>query len=325
MIYLIQTYPIFVQTNTPEFFQYFLVTLTKNVMTHSSQSLMETDRVRRNAVDALGTRISYLETGDGDPMVFLHGNPTSSYLWRNVIPHLKDYARCLAPDLIGMGESGHSDNGKYGFLDQVRYMDQWFDKMELKKDVTLVLHDWGSAIGFYWAYRNPDRVKAIIYMEAIVQPRIWSDFPAGRDKIFRMLKSDAGEQMVYDENFFVETVLPKSILRPLSEEEMAAYRAPFQSREARRPTLDLARDLPIEGEPANVARIVDEYGQWLAQSHIPKLLIVAEPGALLHGRNLEFARTWKNQKEVQVKGIHYIQEDSPHEIGAAIRDFCLSL
>lgn len=281
--------------------------------------------VQQKFLDISDSVISYVESGSGSPVVFLHGNPTSSYLWRNIIPIVNKSARCIAPDLIGMGDSGASSGGNHGFHDHFRYLNEWFGKMDFKEQITLVLHDWGSALGFHWAYQNPDKIKAIVYMEAIVQPRLWSDFPDGRDQIFRMLKSERGLDQVYENNFFIETVLPKSIIRQLSELEMETYRAPFRQKKSRKTTLDLARDLPIEGEPAAIAEIVNQYGQWLATSDIPKLLIVAEPGALLHGRNLEFARTWKNQQEVVVKGIHYIQEDSPVEIGNAIRHFLNSL
>lgn len=277
--------------------------------------------VYRKYLNILDSSISYIESGSGSPVVFLHGNPTSSFLWRNIIPIVSEKARCIAPDLIGMGESGKSSGDVHGFQDHFKYLNEWFNKMAFKEQVTLVLHDWGSALGFHWAYRNPDKVKAIVYMEAIVQPRIWSDFPDGRDKIFRMLKSEAGENLAYEQNFFVETVLPKSIIRQLTQEEMEVYRLPFANSVSRKTTLDLARDLPIEGEPADIVKIVDDYGKWLASSDIRKLLIVAEPGALLHGRNLEFARTWKNQQEITVKGIHYLQEDSSAEIGNAIRHF----
>lgn len=281
--------------------------------------------IASKSIAVLDSSMSYLESGDGEPVIFLHGNPTSSFLWRNIIPYANDHFRCLAPDLIGMGKSGTAPGGSYRFLDHAAYLDEWFRMMNFPGKVTLVLHDWGSALGFYWAHRHPEKVRAIIYMEAIVQPRLWSDFPEGRDKIFRMLQSEAGEQMIFEQNFFVETVLPKSIIRELTTEEMNSYRSPFTTPQSRKPTLDLARDLPIEGQPADVAEIVEAYGQWLAGSDIPKLLIVAEPGALLHGRNLDFARTWANQEEVSVKGIHYIQEDSPDEIGAAIRAFLLRL
>jgi haloalkane dehalogenase len=185
----------------------------------------------------------------------------------------------------------------------------------------LVLHDWGSALGFHWAWRHPGRVAAIAYMEALVQPRLWSDFAHGRDTIFRALRSEAGERMALDDNFFIEAVLPKSILRPLCAQEMDVYRAPFAEREARRPTLVFPRELPIEGEPADVAAIVVAYGAWMAANDLPKLFVNAEPGALLTGRARDFCRRWKNQREVTVEGIHYVQEDSPREIGEALRDF----
>lgn len=275
----------------------------------------------RKRARVLDAEMSYVDIGEGEPIVFLHGNPTSSYLWRNIIPFLADYGRCLAPDLIGMGQSGKSPGGAYRFADHARYLDAWFEALNLHKDVILVLHDWGSALGFQRACRYPDQVHAIAYMEAIVQPRSWGDFPRGRDAMFRALRSDKGEQMVFDDNFFVETVLPRSIIRALTNEEMNAYRAPFKNREARLPTLVWPRELPIEGEPADVVAAVRHYGDWLAKSDVPKLLISAEPGAMLVGRALQLCRTWSNQREVTVKGIHYIQEDSPMEIGLALREF----
>jgi haloalkane dehalogenase len=275
----------------------------------------------RQRVRVLDSEISYVDVGEGDPIVFLHGNPTSSYLWRNIIPYVAPLGRCLAPNLIGMGRSAKSPNGGYRFVDHVRYLDAWFEALDLRRKVVLVLHDWGSALGFHWARRFPERVQAIAYMEALVQPRRWEDFAHGRDAIFRALRSDVGERMVLDDNFFIETVLPKSILRALSDEEMDAYRAPFREREARRPTLVFPRELPIDGAPADVAAIVEDYAKWLANSPLPKLFINAEPGALITGRARDFCRTWPNQREVTVEGIHYIQEDSPHEIGAALRDF----
>lgn len=275
----------------------------------------------RKRAQVLDSEISYVDVSEGDPIVFLHGNPTSSYLWRNIIPFLVGHGRCLAPDLIGMGQSGKSPGGTYRFADHVRYLDAWFDALNLTKNVILVLHDWGSALGFHRTCRFPDQVQAIAYMEAIVQPRRWDDFPHGRDAMFRALRSDKGEQMVLDENFFVETVLPRSIIRKLTDEEMNAYRAPYKDREARLPTLVWPRELPIDDEPADVVAAVRHYADWLAKSTLPKLLITAEPGALLIGRGREFCRTWPNQREVTVKGIHYIQEDSPTEIGLALRDF----
>jgi haloalkane dehalogenase len=224
-----------------------------------------------------------------------------------------------------MGRSGPTPARAYRFGDHARYLDAWFEALNLSHRVVLVLHDWGSALGFHWARRHPDRVQGIAYMEAIVQPRRWEDFPNGRDAIFRALRSASGERMVLDENIFVETVLPKSIMRTLSDEEMTAYRAPFLEREARLPTLVWPRELPIEGEPADVVSAVESYGAWLAGSRVPKLFISAEPGALLTGRAREFCRTWPNQQEVSVKGIHYLQEDSPVEIGRALHDWVRAL
>ncbi|MFF0307840.1 haloalkane dehalogenase [Streptosporangium sp. NPDC004379] len=279
----------------------------------------------RRRVSVAGTEMSYVDVGEGAPIVFLHGNPTSSYLWRNVIPYVEDQGRCLAPDLVGMGDSGPAPDGLYRFADHVRHLDAWFDALDLDADVTLVLHDWGSALGFHWAERHRERVRAIAYMEAIVQPRLWSDFPEGRDALFRAMRSAHGERLVLEENFFVETVLPKSVLRPLGEEEMAAYRAPFPTPDSRVPTLMFPRELPIEGTPEDVTEIVESYGAWLSTSRVPKLLVSARPGALLVGRALEFARTWPAQREVTVAGSHYVQEDSPHEIGAALADFLRNL
>jgi haloalkane dehalogenase len=265
--------------------------------------------------------MSYVDVGEGDPIVFLHGNPTSSYLWRNVIPHVSDIGRCLAPDLIGMGQSGKSPTYSYRFVDQARYLDAWFDAMNLS-NVILVIHDWGSALGFHRAYRYPDRIAGIAYMEAIVRPFTWEDFGEAADG-FRALRSSAGEHLILDQNFFVETMLPEAIIRSLSEEEMAAYRAPFAEREARLPTLIWPRQASVDGIPEDVTAIVREYSAWLSQNEMPKLFIAGEPGAVISAgsANQQFCRTWKNQREVTVKGLHFLQEDSPDEIGAALRQF----
>ncbi len=278
------------------------------------------DPYPRHRMPVLDSAMSYVDVGRGDPIVFLHGNPTSSYVWRNIIPWVVGLGRCLAPDLIGMGRSGKSPSKAYRFVDQARYLDAWFAALDLR-NVMLVVHDWGSALGFYRASRLPGQVRAIAYMEALVQPRVWSDYPPGRDEFFRALRSPQGEQMVLDENFFVETILPQSVIRKLTDEEMNAYRAPFTVREDRLPTLVWPRELPIEGEPTDVVRIVEAYGEWLAQSRIPKLFIAADPGALMNRRARDFCRTWPNQREVAVKGIHFLQEDSPDEIGRALADF----
>lgn len=275
----------------------------------------------RKRISILDTEMSYVDGGEGAPIVFLHGNPTSSYLWRNIIPHVSDIGRCLAPDLVGMGHSGRSPTYSYRFVDHARYLDAWFDAMNLSKTI-LVVHDWGSALGFHRAHRHPDQVAATAYMEAIVQPLTWEGFGEAGG-IFRALRSSAGEHLVLDQNAFVERVLPGAIIRTLSEEEMAAYRAPFIEREARLPTLIWPRQIPIDGEPEDVTLIVRAYGTWLSKSPMPKLFVAGEPGAIIAagGANQTFCRTWPNQREVTVKGRHFLQEDSPAEIGAALRDF----
>lgn len=280
-----------------------------------------TDPHPRGRVPVLDTEMSYVSVGEGNPIVFLHGNPTSSYLWRNIIPYVRGLGRCLAPDLVGMGRSRRPPNRAYRFADHARYLDAWFEALSLDRDVTLVLHDWGSALGFHWARRHPERVRAVAYMESIVLPRRWQDLPEERVQIFKDLRSSLGEHMVLDENFFVEKLLPRLVQRPLSETEMNAYRRPFPDRESRLPTLVWPRELPIEGEPADVVAIVEDYGRWMAASSVPKLFINAEPGSLLIGRSRDFCRTWPNQHEVSVRGIHFIQEDSPSEIGAALAEF----
>jgi haloalkane dehalogenase len=278
----------------------------------------------RRRIRVLDTEMSYVDTGEGDPIVFLHGNPTSSYLWRNIIPYLSERGRCLAPDLVGMGKSGKSPANAYRFVDHARYLDAWFDALNLNSNVTLVLHDWGSALGFHRARCYSDQIKAIAYMEAIVMPQRWEDFGEAGG-IFRALRSPQGEHMILDDNFFVEVVLPRAVLRKLSVEEMAAYRAPFRERESRLPTLTWPRQIPVEREPADVTAIVESYGSWLSKSTIPKLLILGDPGAIVTGRIRDFCRTWPNQTEVTVKGVHFLQEDSPHEIGRALQEFVKSL
>jgi haloalkane dehalogenase len=286
----------------------------------TSQVISAADPHPRQRVSVLDTEMSYVDTGVGDPVVFLHGNPTSSYLWRNVIPYVSTLGRCLAPDLVGMGRSGQSPARSYRFVDHARYLDAWFDALGLTKNVTLVLHDWGSALGFHRAARFPAHIKAIAYMEAIALPRQWDDF-GDATAIFRALRSDAGEHMIFEDNFFVETILPRSTIRTLGDEEMAAYRAPFLERAARLPTLVWPRQIPIEGEPPDVTAVVEQYAEWLSHSDIPKLLIVGDPGAIITGRTRDFCRTWPKQREITVKGRHFLQEDSPHEIGAALADF----
>ncbi len=284
------------------------------------------DHLPRRRVKVLDTEMSYVDVGSGEPVVFLHGNPTWSYQWRNIIPHLRSEARCLAPDFVGMGWSGKSPNNAYRFVDQARYMDAWFDALQLTQNVTLVVHDWGAPTGFYRARRKPDQIKAIAYYEAIVLPRLWSDYTGGRDQRFRRLRSPEGEHLVLDENMFVEVALPSGILRKLSDEEMEAYRAPYRDRERRLPTLVWPRELPIEGEPADVVAIVEENARWLqASSDLPKLFINGDPGTTISGRVREFCRSLPNQREVTVKGLHHLQDDSPHEIGEALRAFVVGM
>jgi haloalkane dehalogenase len=284
------------------------------------------DPYPRRRLHALDTDIAYVDIGRGAPIVLLHGNPTSSYLWRNVIPHLERSGRCLAPDLIGMGQSGRTPAASYRFVDHARYLDAWFTTLELERDVTLVVHDWGSALGFHWAARHPEKIRALVYMEAIVRPLTWAEWPEPARKIFQAMRSSAGEAMVLEKNVFVERILPASIVRPLTDAEMARYRAPFvDAGESRRPTLTWPREIPIDGEPADVAAIVDRYAAWLAASAVPKLFIDGDPGSILVGPQRDFCRTWPNQREVTVQGRHFLQEDSPGEIGRAIAGFLDSL
>jgi haloalkane dehalogenase len=271
-------------------------------------------------IRVLDSEISYVDAGTGTPIVFLHGNPTSSYLWRNIIPYVSAYGRCLAPDLVGMGRSKRSPTYSYRFVDHARYLDAWFEAMDLRRDTILVVHDWGSALGFYRASRYPDQIKAIAYMEAIVQPMRWAGFGEAAG-IFRVLRSDEGDRMVLRDNAFVEMVLPRAIIRKLSDAEMAAYRAPFAEPEARIPTLVWPRQIPIEGEPSDVNAIVEAYGKWLSDSEIPKLFIAGDPGAIIKDGVKDFCRGLRNQREITVKGIHFLQEDSPHEIGTALQEF----
>ena len=288
----------------------------------SEASISSADPHSRKRFDHSGTWMSYADTGTGDPVVFLHGNPTSSYLWRNVIPHVAPLARCIALDLIGMGASGPSSTGTYRFVDHARHLDAFFDGVLPTGRVTLVVHDWGSALGFHWARRHPDRVKGIAYMEAIVRPLVWSEWSQRAIDIFKAFRSPAGDDMILKNNIFVERILPGSVIRKLTDEEMDNYRRPFREPgESRRPTLQWPREIPIEGEPADVVAIAKAYSEWLAQSPVPKLFVNADPGAILTGAQREFCRKWPNQTEVTVKGVHFIQEDSPHEIGQAIADW----
>ena len=276
----------------------------------------------KKTISVKGKTMSYVEMGEGDPIVFQHGNPTSSYLWRNVMPHLQDQGRCIAIDLIGMGDSDKlEDSGpdRYTLLEHREYFDGALEALGVRDRVTFVIHDWGSALGFDWANRHRDAVIGIAYMEAIVRPVTWDQWPEAARGIFQGLRSPAGEEMILEKNVFVERVLPGSILRDLSDEEMEVYRQPFRNPgEDRRPTLTWPRQIPIDGEPPEVVDLVRSYADWLVQSELPKLFINADPGAILIGSQREFCRSWPNQKEVTVAGNHFLQEDSPDEIGQAI-------
>jgi haloalkane dehalogenase len=281
------------------------------------------ERYQKKHVSVKGLKMAYVEAGTGDPIVFLHGNPTSSYLWRNIIPHLEPLGRCIAPDLIGMGDSDklpESGPDSYRFVEHRGYLDGFLEAVGVSSTVTFVIHDWGSALGFDWANRHRDAVKGIAYMEAIVQPITWDEFPNAVKPVFQGFRSPKGEDMVLEQNVFVEMVLPGAVARKLTDEEMAVYRRPFmEPGESRRPTLTWPRQIPIEGEPADVVEIVSDYGRWLQGSNeLPKLYIDAEPGAILRGKARDFCRSWPNQQEVTVAGVHFVQEDSPDEIGQAI-------
>ncbi len=278
--------------------------------------------MEKKYLDVLGKKIAYVEQGQGDPIVFVHGNPTSSYLWRNIIPRLSMLGRCIAIDLIGMGDSEKLEGeGRhhYRFVTHRSFFEKALRNLGINTHVTLVLHDWGSALGFHWAKNHPTAVRGIAYMEGIVKPLSWRDWPEASQKIFKSFRSDDGESMVLEHNVFVEKVLPASIQRTLTEEEMAEYRRPFANAgEDRRPTLTWPREIPFDGDPADVDAIVGSYSAWMAENDIPKLFINANPGAILVGQPREFCRTWKNQTEVTVNGIHFIQEDSPDEISDAL-------
>ena len=291
---------------------------------------MTTEVLSKQYKTVNGKQMAYHESGSGDDVVvFLHGNPTSSYLWRNVVPHVSGQARCVVPDLIGQGDSDKLDNpgpGSYTFVEHREYLDGLLDQLDLGDNITFVIHDWGSGLGFDWANRHRDRVAGIAYMEAIVRPVTWEEWPEAARGIFQGMRSEAGEKIVLEKNLFIEGILPSSIIRTLEEVEMAEYRRPFaDGGEDRRPTLTWPRQIPVEGEPAEVVEIVQSYADWLSTSDLPKLFINADPGSILIGDQREFARTWPNQTEVTVSGLHFIQEDSPDEIGSAIAEWMTGL
>ena len=278
-------------------------------------------RKKHKTINAV--ELTYIEEGQGDPIVLLHGNPTSSYLWRNVVPELTGLGRVIVPDLIGQGDSGKlppSDGpDRYSFAVVYDYLAKLLAALDVTTEVTLVIHDWGSALGFHWAKNHPDSVKGIAYMEGIVRPVNWTDWPESARGIFQAFRSAKGEDLILNRNMFVEGVLPSAVIRDLTEEEMAHYRAPFSNPDDRQPTLNWPRQIPIDGEPAEMVRLVEAYGSFLEGSTgLPKLFINAEPGSILVGPQRDYCRSWPNQSEVTVKGDHFIQEDSPEEIGRAV-------
>jgi len=287
-------------------------------VTHPPISTEEASYRRRIAV--LDTTMAYVDVGEGDPIVFLHGNPTPSYLWRNVIPHLLPFGRCLAPDFVGMGNSGAAPDGSYRFVDHRRYLDAWFDRLELKRNVILVVHDWGSALGFHWAQRHPERVKAIVYLEGIVRPfRSWDEWPEFSRAFFQAQRTPQGEGLILEKNLSIEWLLP---MRHIAPDAVEVYRRHYRNPgPSRMPMLAWTRELPIAGEPADVVAIVESYAQWLSASAIPKLFIDAEPAGFLIGAQREFCRAWPNQQTVLVEGAHFLPEEVPDEVGTAAARF----
>lgn len=287
------------------------------------------ERYAKHKVAIHGLQMAYVDEGVGDPIVFLHGNPSSSYEWRNVIPHLVKMGRCIAPDLIGMGDSDKlpgSGPASYRFVEHRNYLDAFLEALGVQERVTLILHDWGSALGFDWAYRHPRAIRAIAYMEAFVKPiTSWEEWPQEAVALFQAIRSDAGEKLILDQNFAVENFLPAGVLRKLSDAEMAVYRRPYKKPgESRRPTLTWPREIPIAGQPSDVWNIIETYGAWLASSDIPKLFIEAIPGAMFESHRA-FAKTWPSQTHIKIRGSHFVQEDSPDETGAAIATWLQNL
>jgi haloalkane dehalogenase len=275
--------------------------------------------------DVFGKGMAYVDIGRGLPVVFIHGNPASSYMWRNVMPHVAALARCIAPDLIGMGDSDKlpgTDPARYGFLEHRRYLDELLHSLGADRDVILVGQDWGGALAMDWAKRHPDRIRGIVYMETFFRPRSWEEMDAAQRPTFERLRSPEGEHLVLIENVFVERVMPSRILRQLSDQEMAVYRRPYlNAGEDRRPTLTFPRELAVGGEPPPMVEIIRDYGNWMATNDVPKLFVNGDPGSIVTGGSRDFCRSWKNQHEVTVRGRHFLQEDSPDEIGVAIADW----
>ena len=278
--------------------------------------------------EILGKKMAYLDSGEGQSIVFLHGNPASSFLWRNITPAVEGMGRIVVPDLIGMGDSEKlegTNNPDYQYHGQYKYLSNLLDSLDLGNEINLVIHDWGSAMGFQYARENSNRIKSITFMEAIVAPLSWDDWPENARNIFQLMRSEAGEELVLEKNIFVERILLNDSAEGFSEEEKAEYIRPFkEAGEDRRPTLTWPRQIPVDGEPQAVIDEVIKNGEFHKDSNIPKLFINADPGSILTGKQREFVRSWNNLKEITVKGNHFIQEHSPKEIGAAIKDFLVA-
>ena len=286
-------------------------------------------RAKKQFVNVDGRKMAYVEMGTGNPIVFQHGNPTSSYLWRNIMPKLSAFGRCIAIDLIGMGDSEKLPNSgptRYTFAEHRTFWDGALAALGVYRKVTFVIHDWGTALGFDWSRRHPGAVDAVCHMEGVVQRLTWEEWPAAATDIFHVFRSPAGEEAVLANNVFIEGVLPNAILRKLTDEEMDAYRAPFLNPgEDRRPMLTWPRQIPLANEPIDVCEIVDAYGAYMKAADCPKLMIAGDPGMIMNGSAGVFARSWKNQDEVTVKGLHFLQEDSPTEIAGAIEAWLIRI
>lgn len=283
-------------------------------------------RYQKKFAQILGSNMAYIDEGQGDTILLLHGNPASSYIWRNIIPHLTGIARCVAPDLVGMGDSDKlspSGPDRYRFVEHQRYLEALYEQLDIGDRVVVVGQDWGSALAFDWAYRNQSRLKGVVHTESI--PCAWTreDFPIeGLLDNFLALRSELGEELILKNNMFVETTMPNGTRRPLTDEEMDEYRRPFREPgEGRRATLSWPRQIPFEGQPADVDRIVKDYAAWLPGANVPKLYIDAEPGFIVTGKIREWVKSWDHQEIVSVGSKHFVQEDAPDEIGRAIADW----
>jgi haloalkane dehalogenase len=286
----------------------------------NSQAISAEFPYASNYVDVHGSKIHYVEEGSGDPILFLHGNPTSSYLWRNIMPHVKSHGRCIAMDLIGMGQSDKPDL-EYRFVDHVKYVEGFIEKLGLK-NITLVIHDWGSALGFHYAMRNEANVKAIAFMEAILMPiPSWEVFPPDMKETFQAFRTpDVGWDMIVNNHVFVEQVLPSAIVRKMTDAEMDHYRSPYIDPSTRKPLWRWPNEIPVAGKPADVVAAVEAYNAKLQQSDLPKILFSCTPGALITAEVVSWCEAHlKNLTVVDVgPGIHFVQEDNPHLIGSEL-------